>query len=202
MFQNLFTKNLVNSFLNHIGFDSTSLLFQTWWTSLPHGQRLHHEQRTSSTLMTSTSSTLMTSTSSTFSPRTSTWISLRTTSETRNITQDLKTKETQLRRNHHHLWSFVTKIQEIIQGYKNLVQEESTKKDGKISSEPYRWTTIFSLSQTHQLMWCNKNIFGCLKICLKLVVWVECLFVIACTLLVWIVMCVIRIIPLEIFCLF
>src|SRR3954465_13531889 len=40
--------------------------------SLPHGQRLHHVLRTSSTLMTSTSSTLMTSTSSTFSTRTST----------------------------------------------------------------------------------------------------------------------------------
>src|SRR3954465_9328248 len=39
--------------------------------SLPHGQRLHHELRTSSTLMTSTSSTLMTSTSSIYSPRTS-----------------------------------------------------------------------------------------------------------------------------------
>ena len=36
----------------------------TWWKNLPHGQRLHHVQRTSSTLMTSTSSTLMTSTSS------------------------------------------------------------------------------------------------------------------------------------------
>ena len=38
------------------------------------------------------------------------------------------------------------------------MQEEATKKDGKISSEPYRWTTIFGLSQTHQLMWCSKNI--------------------------------------------
>src|SRR3954464_10283258 len=61
--------------------------------SLPYGQRLQHEQRTPPTQVISTL----------FSTRTSTWISLRTTNETRNVTQELKTKETQLRRNHHHL---------------------------------------------------------------------------------------------------
>ena len=36
----------------------------------------------------------------------------------------------------------MTKIQEFLQGYNDLVHEESTKKKEMISSEPYSWTII------------------------------------------------------------
>ena len=173
MFQNLFTNNLVNSFLNHFGFYSTSLLFQTWWTKPTPWPKTSPWAKD---FINSNDFNIF----KWFQPYSQQglqpWISLRTTSETRNVTQDLRTKETQLG-NHHHLWSFCD--QEFSQGNHDLIQEESTKKDGKISSEPYRWTTILGIDQTYQLMWCNKNIFGCLKIMLE-TCWLSGMFVCNC----------------------